>query len=297
MKTKVQVSRIGIVVKQRNEEAADLAMKLSELLVKRGCQVAFSEESQSDLLQKINGAAFDKKAALIQKSDLVLVLGGDGTYISVARLMKEKSIPVLGVNMGQLGFLTEIKKEEIEEVLVSILDRGECQVSERSFLSVRLERNGKVLDRGIIVNDAVIAKGAIARIISLDLYVDGTWVNKVRADGLIVSTPTGSTAYSLAAGGPIIEPTLGATVIAAICPHSLAFRPLVLPIDAQITLELGELSGAVYLTLDGQDVEELEKGDRVHVQRYDKHRLKLVRSPDRDYFSILREKFSYGARN
>jgi NAD+ kinase len=217
--------------------------------------------------------------------------------LSIARLMRERSVPVLGVNMGQLGFLTEIKRSEVRNLLVEIIRGTPALISERALLEVTLTRNKKVVFQGPVVNDAVISKGAIARIIDLDVAINGTWAHSVRADGIIVSTPTGSTAYSLAAGGPIIEPQLSALVLAAICPHSLTQRPLVIPDSLEVQIVLKRRPGHVLLTLDGQDAVDMKEGDIVTIRRFKKHSLKLISSPTRDYFHLLREKLKFGMRD
>lgn len=237
-----------------------------------------------------------KKPKLVDVCDLIVVLGGDGTYLSIARLMKNRSVPVMGVNMGQLGFLTEIKRTEALETISSLLRGMPPVISERALLEVTLERKGKIIFHGPVVNDAVVSKGAIARIIELEVGVNGKWLHRVRADGVIVSTPTGSTAYSLAAGGPIIEPSLPALILTAICPHSLTQRPLVIPDSAEIQIHLKQRPGHVFLTLDGQDVVDMKEGDVVNIRRFKKHSLKLISSPTRDYFGLLREKLRFGER-
>lgn len=300
----IRPKAVGLVVKHRHAEAADLAIRLTQLMTQRGLSVYFADESEALAKRCREGLkpALERrvgvvpKTQLVDKTQLIIVLGGDGTFLSIARQMSRKSIPVLGVNMGQLGFLTEVKKDEIEAQLKILLSRKKALVSERTLLEVTLKRRGKTIFQGPVVNDAVISKGAIARIISLEISVNDRWAHTVRADGIIVSTPTGSTAYSLAAGGPLIEPSLGAMAITPICPHSLTQRPLVLSEDAKIQICLNDEPGHVYLTLDGQDAVDLKKNDHVTIKRFAKHRLQLISSPTRDYFGLLREKLSFGMR-
>lgn len=287
---------IGFVVKRNHPEAATMAQTLAKSLIARGVQVLFADESQA-LCANVKGVRCVAKPELVPQCDLIVVLGGDGTYLSIARLMRERSVPVLGVNMGQLGFLTEVKKTEAAAALDAILQGQKLTVSERSLLAVTVVRQGEEVFEGMVVNDAVISKGAIARIIGLDVQIDGVWAHSVRADGLIVSTPTGSTAYSLAAGGPIVMPQVPATVLTPICPHALTQRPLVLPQTAQIEICLKQRPGHVLLTLDGQDVVDLVEGDLVRVETFTKHRLKLVMAGARDYFGLLREKLNFGVRD
>lgn len=293
---KGKIKAIGFVVKHDHPEAARLALEIGKYLLTEGIRVVFAKES-AKLAQSFkkpsNRVQIVEKKKMGDYADLVLVLGGDGTYLSIARLINKKT-PVAGINMGKLGFLTEIKNDEVYDVLHRILLRGEMVLSERTLLDVTLKRKGKIVFEGPVVNDVVISKGAIARIIGLQLAVNGYWVNHVRADGLIVSTPTGSTAYSLAAGGPIVEPSLGALVVTPICPHTLSNRPLVLDHDSEIQIRLDQRPGHVILTLDGQDVVDMQEEDIVIIRRSRKEKLRMVASPTRDYFSLLREKLSFG---
>jgi NAD+ kinase len=188
----MKIRKVGIVVKHHQPEALKLAKQAERLMRSHG-------------IQSIWGKTPRARGKLNEVCDLILVFGGDGTYLSVARMIDRRSVPVLGVNMGQLGFLTEFKKEEALDAIESLIKTGKVELSQRALLEVTLKRKGKVLFRGPVVNDAVVSKGAIARIISLELKIDGEWVNTIRADGLIISTPTGSTAYSLAAGGLLVE--------------------------------------------------------------------------------------------
>jgi NAD+ kinase len=297
---------IGFIIKHRQPEAAALAIELAQFVMNSGKNVAvyFADESTPvaerfrALLKRPDRsrAKIVKKTKLVDLCDFIVVLGGDGTYLSIARLMKSRSVPVMGINMGQLGFLTEIKRSEARETLSLILRGEEPVISERVLLEVTLERQGKVIFQGPVVNDAVVSKGAIARIIGLDVSVNGRWAQSIRADGVIVSTPTGSTAYSLAAGGPIIEPSLPALVVTAICPHSLTQRPLVISDTSTIQILLKQRPGHVLMTLDGQDAVDLKEGDLVTIKRFKKHSLKLISSPTRDYFGLLREKLRFGER-
>lgn len=276
-------------------EASQLALDAADYLKKRGYEVAFASESK-DICDRALGTRCTTKESLIRVSDLIVVLGGDGTFISVARLMKSENTPILGVNMGQLGFLTEIKKSELFEGLSAAV-RGKLPISERTMLECSLIRKGKTIAKQPIVNDVVVSKGAIARIFDMEVQVDGKLVTNIKADGIIVSTPTGSTAYSLAAGGPIIEPSVPALVIAPICPHSLTLRPLVVSDASKVTITPRYKSGSVVLTLDGQTSFDLQPNDIVRITKYPKHSLQVLRWPKRDYFALLREKLKYGYRD
>lgn len=295
---------VGFVLKHQHSEANTFALKMGKLLIANGVEMVMAEESRQ--VAEDLGGTFRKKIRLVSKpelaniADLIVVLGGDGTFLSIARLMKHRSVPILGVNMGQLGFLTEIKKEEALKTLEELLHcniKKPPLISKRTLLEVTLTRNNKIILKEPVVNDAVISKGAIARIINLGISVDGKWVHDVRADGIIVSTPTGSTAYSLAAGGPIIEPSLAALIMTPICPHSLTQRPLVISDNSKVEIRLKDLPGHVLLTLDGQDAVDMKKEDILTVCRYKKHSLMLISSAKRDYYSVLREKLNFGMRS
>jgi NAD+ kinase len=297
---KRKIEKVGFIIKHHHAEAAALAMELAHLMMNRGLSVFLCDESAKVL----KAAARDekrhikivKKSELPSKVDFIIVLGGDGTYLSAARLMRERSLPILGINMGTLGFLTEVRKEEVHDVLNRILTTGKFHVSERVMLEVNVIRKGKVILNDLVVNDAVVSKGAIARIIGVKIDVNGEWANTVRADGMIISTPTGSTAYSLAAGGPIVMPQLGCMLLTPICPHGLTQRTLVLPDEKRVELTLEHMPGHVYLTIDGQNGLDLKDGDLIRVSRFRKHKLKIVTAPKRDYFMLLREKLNFGGQ-
>lgn len=276
------IKAVGIITKHNVAEAKKLANEAAAFLKKKKIAVHFDSEIGVD--------------DLIRKSDLVLVLGGDGTFLSVARRMISRSIPILGVNMGQLGFLTEVKKSELFDALAATL-KGRVDMSERTMLECTLARNGKTLLKTPIVNDVVISRGAIARIFDLQVLVDDLLVTNIKADGLIVSTPTGSTAYNLAAGGPIVVPHVPSMTISPICPHSLTLRPLVISDDSEVTIIPQYKSGTVVLTLDGQTSSNLKPGDIIKVTKFSKHPLKILSSSARDYYSLLREKLKYGYRD
>jgi NAD+ kinase len=304
----MKLKTLGFVVKHRHPKARTLALELGEDLARRGYTVAFASESEEvakTLGQTLHAKGIPpgklvlvEKERLVDICDLILVLGGDGTFLSIARLMRTRSVPLLGINMGTLGFLTEVNHAEAARTIDAVLAAdGSAREETRALLDVTLKRGSQVLFNGPVVNDVVISKGAIARIIGIRVKLNGNLVNTVRADGLILATPTGSTAYSLAAGGPIVEPNLGAVILAPICPHSLTQRPIVISDQNEIELSLNPLPGQVVLTLDGQDVFELKEEDTVTVRRFAKHSLRLVSPPQRDYFTLLREKLSFGNKD
>jgi len=224
--------------------------------------------------------------------EFIVVMGGDGTLLSVARRYGQKGLPILGVNVGGLGFLTEVSLEELYPVLEHFLD-GKCEVEERMMLSATLFRNGLPFWEETVLNDAVINKGALARIVELTAWIDGEYLTTYRADGLIIATPTGSTAYTLSAGGPIVYPTLRHVLLLPICPHTLSNRPIILPETVTVAVTLDPKAEDVYLTVDGQVGQALQPGDRVEVRRAP-HHLKLIKSPRRSHFEILRAKLGWG---
>lgn len=307
----LKVRRVGLILKHHHPEAEQLAIQISDFLLSKNRKIILAEENRplaKRLIKKIGlGSRLSKgsfspvsvveKPDLPSSCDLIVVLGGDGTFLSIARLIRKESIPILGVNLGQLGFLTEFRKEEAISTLDAILHGAPPLISERALLDVTLIRDEKIIHSGPVVNDAVISKGAIARIIGMEVSVNNQWVHTFRADGVIVSTPTGSTAYALAAGGPIVEPHVPALIVAPICPHSLTLRPLIISDTSEIRIRLNHRPGHVLLTLDGQDVIDMKEGDVVVVKRFERHSLKLVTSATRDYYCLLREKLKFGVRD
>jgi NAD+ kinase len=228
------------------------------------------------------------------KADLIISLGGDGTLLNIAPLVERPDVPILGVNLGGLGFITEVAVDELEAVLSKTLD-GDYEVEKRMTLEIRVKTKRGKPHTFRILNDAVIAKGARSRIIDLETYVGDDYLCTYRADGLIISTPTGSTAYSLAAGGPILEPTQGAIVLAPICPHTLTHRPIVVPSNGPIHVTLRSFSDTVILSPDGQKGMRLHNGDEVEARDYGMP-VSLVKIPSRSYYEILRAKLKWGER-
>jgi NAD+ kinase len=226
-------------------------------------------------------------------TDFIVVMGGDGTILSVARHYGRLGLPILGVNLGGLGFLTEISLDELYPTLEEHILPGKFEVEERMILTVSLIRGGETIWQENVLNDAVINKGALARIAELSTWIDDENLTTYRADGLIVSTPTGSTAYTLSAGGPIAYPTLRHIILLPICPHTLSNRPIILPETVTVAVTLDEKVQDVYLTLDGQVGRELKPRDRLEV-RSGPYNVKLVKSPHRSHFEILRTKLGWG---
>ncbi|HSS49850.1 MAG TPA: NAD(+)/NADH kinase, partial [Thermoanaerobaculia bacterium] len=255
-----QFQSIGIVAKAGSRDAQDTAHELAEWLRRRGLAAALDETSL-----RARGKVQEAASVPAEAYDLVVVLGGDGTLLAAARALKPGT-PILGVNLGNLGFLTEINRGELYPVLVEVLE-GNFSTEERSLFDVELRRQSGPPSRFRVLNDAVITKSALARIIELTLQVDGHLIARFRSDGLIISTPTGSTAYNLSAGGPIVNPLLPVAVLTPICPHALSMRPIVVPDAAPIEVTLETRREEVYLTLDGQEGTSLSFGDTVSITR------------------------------
>jgi len=282
---------IGIVSRPRQDDIAAVAPKLIEWLESRGLSVLYDKETAACMAGSGRECSREDLTARV---DLVIVLGGDGTLLATARAFRDSTVPVLPINLGGLGFLTSVKLDEMYAILEEVL-QGRSRVSERSMLEAHISRGEKVVARHRALNDAVLNKGALARIIDLDLHVNGEFVCSYKADGLIISTPTGSTAYSLAAGGPIVYPQVPAFVVTPICPHTLTNRPLVIPESAKIEITFRSNDNQVYLTLDGQIGVELVPEDRITITKA-LFPLRLVRPARKTYFEILRNKLKWGER-
>jgi NAD+ kinase len=282
------IHKVAIYIKRNKPEAGELARKLQRWLFRRGVE-ALVPEAEARMYGLDDGRPVEEVFAAC---DLVVMIGGDGTLLAVSRLLKGRQSPVLGVNLGGMGFMTEVRQEELEETLDLAL-LGKARIVERLRLEVEV-----VTKSGVhlydVLNDVVVSKSALARIFDLKITVDNKYMNTVRADGLIVSTPTGSTAYNLAAGGPIIHPQTKCLVITPICPHMLTNRPIVVPSYVPVELELAD-DAAVFVTCDGQQGRDLERGDRVLAKVSDEPLL-VVKSPKRTYFEVLRQKLHYGER-
>ena len=284
------IERVGIVPRRNHPVAQQTARELCAWLRGRVREVVVEDVGGGDF-----GTTAVPADEMKERVDLLVVLGGDGTLIHAASLLEGAPIPIVGVNMGSLGFMTEVPVTETYRILEQVL-RGDYDVDRRMKLDVRLSRgDGPPIVHGQVLNDVVISKGALARIADLEATLDGSLLTLYKADGIIVATPTGSTAYSLSADGPIVHPSLDVVVISPICPHTLTQRPVVVPPDRPIHVELKSDNGEVFLTLDGQSGLAMRQGDRVSIRRSD-DRVLLVKNPRLDYFSILREKLRWGER-
>jgi NAD+ kinase len=278
------IRRVGIVVKARLPGVDERVSKLTAWLRDRGVEAVNDQEIARERLPN--------------EVDLVIVLGGDGTLLAMADRIGQagRDIPILGVNFGSLGFLTEIRIDELYPSLETVLN-GTARYDERLMLHAEAARAGQAPDRRIVLNDVVFAKTALSRMIELSVSVSGSFVTRVKADGLIIASPTGSTAYNLAAGGPIVHPVVDALVLTPIAPHTLTNRPVIIPASALIEVQplVESESDDVFVTYDGQTGYALRHSDIVRVQRA-KQTLRLVKAPARTYFEVLREKLKWGER-
>ncbi|MEP6818537.1 MAG: NAD(+)/NADH kinase [bacterium] len=288
------IKRIGVVLKPNQPDALKTMCELTIWVAERGITLLGGPEIERQRIKQQTGCAVEEvePEKLAVNADLILVLGGDGTMIATARVMGDTEVPVLGVNYGGLGYLAEFRIEELYAALESILD-GNYRLDKRVMLAIELVRGDESVARNRVLNDVVINKSALARIIEIEAYLNQQFVNAFRADGLIVSTPTGSTAYNLSAGGPIIFPSMDAVVITPICPFTLSNRPIVVPDDSSIELRLKTDQENVTLTLDGQVGLPLKVDDRVVIHK-SKTTFNLVQPTNRNYFDVLRDKLRWG---
>jgi len=288
--TESGIRRVGVVLKTPSREAADLGRQLLVELERLGLEPVLDKQSAA-VVGRENGP---ERTCLAAEVDLVVVLGGDGTLLSVTR-GELGATPILGINMGTLGFLTEHPPESLFSILHSTLE-GRAVVERRERLEVTVQTPGREPTRRLVLNDAVINKTALARMIVLSVHVDEDFVSRFRGDGLIVATPTGSTAYNLSAGGPIISPTLDLMLLTPICPHTLTNRPLGVSLDSVVEIRLESLSEEVYLTLDGQEGFPLTPRDLVRICRCEEP-VRLVTDPNQSYFQVLHRKLKWGERS
>jgi NAD+ kinase len=284
------IRRIGIIAKPKLTTVSTVVHQLIEWCAGRQIQTLLDKDTAPFVDQTDGLERYD----LVAASDLIVVLGGDGTLLSVARVLDSHSVPILAVNFGSLGFLTEITLEEMFATLENVL-AGKATTQARMMIDVSVLREGRCFEEYRALNDAVLTKGALARIIDIDVNIDDQFVATYKADGLIVSTPTGSTAYALSAGGPIVYPTLGAMLVTPIASHTLTFRALVVPDGVTIEMGLKATQESVYLTVDGQIGLALKGEDRIRV-RQSAIALELVESSNKNFFDILRRKLKWGER-
>jgi NAD+ kinase len=285
------IRSVGIVSKPIKKVICDVVPPLLDWLRQRKIDALVDNETGHCIDGTLRGVPRD---SLSDTVDLLIVLGGDGTLLSAARALGGRSVPILGVNLGGLGFLTSVTLEELYPVLEQVV-AGDYRTSDRMTLQATVTHDGNVSGPHLALNDAVVNKSAMARMLEFDVYVDNSHVGRYRADGLIVATPTGSTAYSLAAGGPIVHPDLDVLVITPICPHMLTNRPLLIPGFAEVGVDFSAAEEPAYLTLDGQTGTQIGLNHRVAITKSE-NKVKLVRPTDKNYFEILRSKLRWSER-
>ncbi len=281
---------IGLISKAAYPGVADTVATLAADLGKRGLKVILDTSAAAHFAQP--GETVLKRAELARECDLAIVVGGDGTMLNAARSLAEADVPVLGVNLGRLGFLADVSPGEMQERLDEILS-GQYEEERRSLIHASVIRDGQTVCESNALNDAVIHKWDISRMIELDTSIDRRFLNSLRADGLIVATPTGSTAYALSGGGPILDPALEALVLVPICPHTLSNRPIVVSDQVEIEIVLqGDDTTKAQITCDGQVNFGLVAGDRVIIRRKE-HDLRLIHPQQQDHFDIMRKKLRW----
>jgi NAD+ kinase len=287
----MSIKRVGIISKPKKTEIREIVPPLIEWLRERDVEVFIDKETGSILERSERSLSRNEMPGRV---DLLVVLGGDGTLLATARAINRKPVPILAVNLGGLGFLTVITREELYATLEIVL-AGDVHTERRVQIEGELVRADEVISSFLALNDVVLNKGAIARILDFDVLVDGRFISTYKSDGLIVSTPTGSTAYSLAAGGPIVAPSVEAFLVTPICAHTLTNRPLVLPDTAQIEVVVKSQREAAYLTVDGQVGLAAHSEDIVRLRKASSY-VEIVQPPNKDYFEILRQKLKWGER-
>ena len=285
------IKRVGITSKPKKAEVREVVPPLIHWFRDRQVEVFVDKETAATLDGREKSLTRNEMPGQV---DLIVVLGGDGTLLATARALNRKPVPLLAVNLGGLGFLTVITREELFATLELVL-AGNLRSERRVQIEADIVRADEVIASYLALNDAVLNKGAIARVLDFDVWIDNKFISTYKSDGLIVSTPTGSTAYSLAAGGPVIIPSVAAFIVTPICAHTLTNRPIVLPDSAAIEVAVKSQRESVYLTVDGQVGIALRSDDTVRIKKAASH-VELIQSPHKSYFEILRQKLKWGER-
>jgi NAD+ kinase len=278
---------VGLVIKRRAANARESARRVIDWLSQRGIEILAEPEDAADL-----GVPAAEKREMFARCNSIVVLGGDGTLLATARLAEEREVPIVGVNLGSLGFLTEVTAEELPETVLQTL-QGTATIDRRRMIRTTVHRSDGRREVHQALNDAVLSRGALGRTVDIEARVDGSFLAVFKADGVILATPTGSTAYSLSAGGPIVHPSVRVLVLAPICPHTLSVRPLVIDDESRLELRLRSPREQLLLTLDGQETVELSGEETVEVTR-SPHFACLVRSPALGFYDLLRTKLGWG---
>ena len=282
------IQKVGIIANSSKESAVDYTCRLSEWLLKKGLEV-FLDEEIADKAGIIPGISRKELASLV---DIIVVFGGDGTLLMASRSVGGLDVPIVGVNLGGFGFMTVVNLNEMFSTMEFIL-KGDYKTSKRMMLDAILESDDEQKIEHSALNDIVISRGDLSRMINLETFVDDRYLTTYKADGLIISTPTGSTAYSLSAGGPIVLPDLNSIIINPICPHTLTNRPIMLPPDSVVRIVLGPKEGNATATFDGQISVVMKSGDTIIVNKSTNY-INLIDSPHHDYLEILRTKLGWG---
>lgn len=285
---------VAILSKPDKSALFEVAPEITRWLGEQGYSVVADRETAAYLQGRAGVRTVGREKLAAAKPEFAIVLGGDGTMLAAARVLAKSRIPILGVNLGSLGFLTEVALEELYPTLEAAVG-GKCVLERRAMLHCETKRNGKTISRHDLLNDAVVNKTELARIADFDVFIDEQFVSNYKADGLIVATPTGSTAYSLAAGGPILLPNVDVLVITPVSPHALTNRPLVVRDTAEIAIVVRSAEGTAYLSIDGQVGERLRDGDRILCRR-SKFNIELLKLQSRTFFDVLRGKLKWGQR-
>ena len=287
----MDIKTVGIIAKNQEQPVVETVQTLFGFLQEKRYKALFDESARS--IATSVGAEVVKRASLGQRCDLAVVVGGDGTFLSAARSLADYDIPILGINLGRLGFLVDVSPATMLECLSKIFG-GDYQEEVRFLLDAEIIRNNKVINKADAFNDVVVHISGVARMIDFETYIDGKFVNRERADGLVVSTPTGSTAYALSSGGPLLHPTLNAIALVPICPHTLSHRPIVVHSSSCVEILISESNqSSVQVSCDGQTSLNVEIGDIIRIQRK-KNTIRLIHPANYNYFHILRAKLRWG---
>ncbi|HXJ95739.1 MAG TPA: NAD(+)/NADH kinase [Terriglobia bacterium] len=287
----MQIKLVGITSKPNKIEVREIVPPLIAWLQRRGVEVLFDKETAVSVASGAEGLTRDELGSRV---DLAIVLGGDGTFLATARALEGRPVPILAMNLGGLGFLTVVTRDELYPALEAVL-KGSYRTESRVQIEAEVVRNECCAASFLALNDVVLNKAAIARVLDFDVWVDGLFISTYKSDGLIVSTPTGSTAYSLAAGGPVVAPSVGAFIITPICAHTLTNRPIVLSDTTTIEVAVKSEGEPAYFTVDGQVGMEVHGEDRVRIRKSTKT-VEIVQPSSKNYFEVLRQKLKWGER-
>lgn len=284
----IKIKTIGIIAKDKSEAVIDTVKRLVDFINQKKCNIVLDKSAEG----LIKDASYVNRDNLAKQSDLAIVVGGDGTFLSAVRSLADHNIPVLGINLGRLGFLVDISPDDMLQHLEQIL-LGQYVDECRFLLEAQVERDGQIISQADAFNDVVVHIRDVARMIEFETYVNDQFVNYQRSDGLVISTPTGSTAYALSSGGPLLHATLDAMVIVPICPHTLTNRPLVINANSKVEIVIGESKqSTAQVTFDGQTAVDVKPGDKIIVQKK-KENIHLIHPASYDYYEILRAKLHW----